>query len=162
MLRPSLFFTLSCTCIALAAGCHASPAAAPASSPLAPLEDSYQSLRYWQDQLGVTQARGASENVHGVTIAALEKSRDSARAVFQTRLAAVPTVLTPADSVAFQTIKESSRSLLASESDSSARDSGSESCDYAPDSLALQPKGISLLSARVLSCYGKATENIEV
>jgi hypothetical protein len=162
MLRPSSFFTLSCTCIALALGCHGSPTAAPASSPLAPLEDSYQSLRYFQDQIGVTQARGASESVHGVTVASLEKSRDSARAVFQTRLAAVPKALTAADSLALLTITQSSRSLLTSESDSNSADPGNESCDYAPDSLARQPNGIAVLSGRVLSCYGKATENIEV
>jgi hypothetical protein len=111
---------------------------APASSPLVPLEDSYQSLRYWQDQIGVTEARGASESVHGVTIATLQRSRDSARAVFQNRLAAVPKDLTPADSAALQVIRESSRSLLASDSASSVGETATESCDYAPDSLARQ------------------------
>ncbi len=162
MLRPSFFLPVMGTCLAVATGCHSSPTVAPASSPLAPLEDSYQSLRFWQDQIGVTEARGASESVHGVTVATLERSRDSARAVFQNRLAAVPKDLTPADSAALQVIRESSRSLLASDSDSSSGETATESCDYAPDSLARQPEGISLLSARVLSCYGKATENIEV
>ena len=57
--------------------------------------------------------------------------------------------------------ERSDRSLLESESESAPGETA-ESCDYAPDSLARQPEGISLLSARVLSCYGKATENIEV
>ena len=163
MLRPFVLSIKSaCGLLLLASACHSSPAAAPVSSPLAPLEDSYQSLRYWQDQIGVTEARGASENAHGVTVATLEKNRDSARAVFQTRLAAVPKGLTPPDSAALQVIGESSRSLLHSESDSSEGEAEAGSCDYAPDSLAREPDGISVLAARVLGCYGKATENIEV
>jgi hypothetical protein len=164
MLRPSAFLLSSTACLvlALAAGCHASPAAVPASSPLAPLEDSYQSLRYWNDQIGVTEARRATQSVHQVSVAVMKQKRDSARAVFQTRLAAVPIALPSDDSLALKVIRESSRSLLRSGSDSSSGKDTAGSCDYSPDSIARQPEGAERLAARVLSCYGKATDSIEV
>ncbi len=165
MLRPSAFFLRSTACLvlAVAAGCHASPTATPAPSPLAPLEDSYQSLRYWNDQIGVTEARGATQSVHQVPVAIMEQKRDSARAVFQTRLAAVPIALTPADSIALNVIRESSRSLLR------VRVRLELGRSQLPSRATIRPtvscaslRELDRLAARVLSCYGKATENIEV
>jgi hypothetical protein len=72
---------LAWTCLLFAAGCAGHGTAAPAG-PLAPLEQHYQQLRYWDDQARLTTSLARDTTPGGLPAAAVQDSLEQARSGF--------------------------------------------------------------------------------
>jgi hypothetical protein len=145
----------------LLVACHPTPPSSPSQSQLAGLEERYADLRYWSDQQGVTEARGANANMHGVSLTTIRERRAAAARQFVEALGKAPTHLSSGDSAALAVMRDAWASTLAPDSATRIEASNS-SCDYSADSLAALPAGEDSLRARALACYARATESIVV
>ncbi|MEQ1690035.1 MAG: hypothetical protein ABMA00_02025 [Gemmatimonas sp.] len=83
-------------------GCLRTPTTAPsANSPLASIEQAFQSARYWEDQLRLTESLGRDTLPNGVTASAIQDSLRTTRQRYRAQLHAPrPPLRTAADSAA--------------------------------------------------------------
>ena len=143
--------------------CHAplSGGANPAG-PLARMEESYQQLRYWDDQRRLLESLGAEVTPDGVPLGAVSESLRVSRDAFEAARKADATLpTTDADVRARAAMLQAWHGGLAA-GESGAAGGSPATCDYDADVLAAEPGGLDRLTARVLECYGRAANTIVV
>jgi hypothetical protein len=127
------------------------------------MEVSYQSLRYWDDQRRLLGSLGAELTPGGVSLPAVQDSLEAARTAFREALdasAALP--LTGPDQRARATVLEAWKDALSDGSGTAESQATDGACDYDPAGLGAGPEGLERLTARMLSCYGRAANTIVV
>ena len=143
---------------------NASAQAGSAPVSLAPLERSYDSLRYLRDQLDVTRSRGADTTIHGVTTADLATAYRSTRRIVEAQLTNIPrNKLTPPELVAFATMEKALQGSLGPDlGRSSVAPTRGPTCQYDPVAVATTPWGRDSLEGLIFGCYSAATQGIVV
>ena len=102
--RAGALIVLVAACVSLVAP----PCGAQLQSPtIEALETAHQEARYYLDQIEVTRARDAQENLHGVTLTELTERYRSARARLDSLLGSVPPPDGVEDRRAFDSMKRS-------------------------------------------------------
>jgi len=141
------------------------PGGSARNGPLARMEESYQQLRYWDDQHRLLESLGSGVTPDGVSRAAVDDSLRAARAAFDVVLKAnLALPVSDADVRARATMLQAWHGGLAAAGEPSAvaGDSAALSCDYNADTLGGGAEGLDRLTARVLECYGRAANTIVV
>lgn len=137
----------------LLAACTAPPSASVPHGPLAPLELSYQQLRYWDDQHRLLLSQGRDDAPVADTI---QDSLTAARATWRLRRDPVDKLrLTSADAAALTTMDREVRQLL-------DRSQGTPAAGTGSDCLSPAPVTLSSLTDFTSTCYGRAAERIIV
>ncbi len=127
-----------------------------AQTPNESLVSLYDSTRHLADQIAITQARGALQSIHGVTLEQLH-------AEYRGRHQALARFLTQLDQPGFEAVRAGYGHLPDPEAPSVfATQTAPPDCDYRPESVAVGDSGVHQLELRIFACYTSAAHRLKV